>query len=120
MNIAKNLKNIIKANNRDTMKEEDIAISVIIDKFCQDNLTNNSIEFDIYFKDSFGKYSTRIWDNNDLSEKEQRSLYIQAAKDLMPLCNKLKKYGFKCKVIAKISEAYGKQVLHTPWISVEV
>lgn len=121
MNIAHHLKALHKKiKNTNGTTEEAIALSFIIDKFCRYALLHDSIEFDIYFKDSFGKYNNRSWDDNELSEKTQLSLFKQAAKDLKPLCKKLEKYGFKCKVVAKVGEAYGKQILHTPWIKVSL
>lgn len=121
MNLADHIRNIKLLTYKKRVDPElESALHIIVDKFSSYRFCNKSIEFDIYFKDSFGKYDNRSWDNSELSEKQQLFLYKQAAKDLEPLCKKLKVFGFKCKVVAKVSKVYGKQMLHTPWIKVRV
>lgn len=121
MNLADHIRNVnLLAYKKRDDPELESALHIIVDKFSSDTFSNKSIEFDIYFKDSFGKYDNRSWDNSELSEKQQLFLYKQAAKDLEPLCDKLRLFGFKCKVVAKVSKVYGKQILHTPWIEVKV
>jgi len=124
MNLAQSIKNVHKSVSHKWCDPEiETAISIIVEKFGRDYFEEDSIEFDIYFKDSFGQYDTRPRDNSDLTEKQQLFAYKEAAKNLEPLCKKLSKFGFKCKVIARVSktaDSSRKQVLHTPWIQVSV
>jgi hypothetical protein len=132
MNIAKIIKNLTKVWSDEyidkiTDTELGTALQIILNKFSDDQFQHDSVELDIYWKSSFGSYNYRPWCENpnhdpiELSPEKELYEYKKAAKKLEPLCKKLRKFGFKCKVIARTTKKEDGQILvHTPWIEVKV
>jgi len=120
----------IKALRQQIQKEEsdkeiETCLSIIVDKFCMDEFNDNSIELDIYWKNAFGEYNDRPWDDSDKDDTTRLFYYNQAYQKLVVLAKKLNKHGFKCKAMrhgknGTFRRDDGTLDFHNPWISVKV